>query len=98
MKSFRRFMYASVFLAFVLVNPRARISRVYTATTPDNTSWYFAVSGDSRDCGDLIMPKISQAIADQASSAPISFYWHLGDFRALYRVDCDIAKRTNSKF
>ena len=21
-------------------------------------SWYFAVSGDSRDCGDLIMPKI----------------------------------------
>src|SRR5262249_17012606 len=24
--------------------------------------WYFAVSGDSRDCGDLIMPKIAKAI------------------------------------
>lgn len=57
-----------------------------------NTSWYFAVSGDSRDCGDLIMPKIAQAIADNRQSAPVEFYWHLGDLRAIYRVDCDIAK------
>jgi hypothetical protein len=60
-----------------------------------NTSWYFAVSGDSRDCGDLIMPKIAQAIADGSQNAPVDFYWHLGDLRAIYRVDCDMAKRAN---
>jgi hypothetical protein len=59
-----------------------------------NDRWYFAVSGDSRDCGDLIMPKIARAIADNRQQAPVEFYWHLGDFRALYRIDCDMAKRT----
>jgi hypothetical protein len=56
-------------------------------------SWYFAVSGDSRDCGDLIMPKIADSIAIRSKASPVKFYWHLGDFRALYRMDCDIAKR-----
>jgi hypothetical protein len=60
-----------------------------------HASWYFAVSGDSRDCGDLIMPKIAQAIADGSNNAPVDFYWHLGDLRAIYRVDCDMAKRAN---
>jgi len=58
-------------------------------------SWYFAVSGDSRDCGDLIMPKIASAVALRGKQVPIKFYWHLGDFRALYRMDCDMAKRLN---
>src|SRR5580765_870255 len=58
-------------------------------------SWYFAVSGDSRDCGDVIMPKIAASIATRKKHDRPKFYWHLGDFRALYRVDCDIAKRTN---
>ena len=99
MNSFLRFIYASVFLLFfVFLNHEAGIRPRYSATVPANTSWYFAVSGDSRDCGDLIMPRIAQAIADQASTATISFYWHLGDFRALYRVDCDIAKRNNPGF
>jgi len=44
-------------------------------------SWYFAVSGDSRDCGDLIMPKIARSIEALRSSTPVGFYWHLGDFR-----------------
>jgi hypothetical protein len=26
---------------------------------PSEDSWYFAVSGDSRDCGNLIMPQIA---------------------------------------
>jgi hypothetical protein len=60
---------------------------------PSPVVWYFAVSGDSRDCGDLIMPKIAAAIANGATAAPIDFYWHLGDFRRLYDVDCDVAKR-----
>jgi hypothetical protein len=64
---------------------------------PSAGSWYFTVSGDSRDCGDLIMPKIAQAIADHPTNPAVAFYWHLGDFRALYRVDCDYAKRVYSK-
>jgi hypothetical protein len=63
-----------------------------------NTSWYFAVSGDSRDCGDLIMPKIAQTIADGNQKTPVDFYWHLGDLRAIYRVDCDMANVKDPSF
>jgi patatin-related protein len=61
-------------------------------------TWYFAVSGDSRDCGDLIMPKIAAAIERGKASAPVLFYWHLGDFRRMYDVDCDIAKRARPDY
>lgn len=57
-------------------------------------TWYFAVSGDSRDCGDLIMPKIAHAIAEDRDH-PAAFYWHLGDFRRMYGPDCDIVKRAH---
>lgn len=77
--------------------PRASISDAATNDAAAG-SWYFTVSGDSRDCGDLIMPKIARAIADHPTQPAVAFYWHLGDFRALYRVDCDIAKRTNPHF
>jgi len=51
-------------------------------------SWKFAVAGDSRNCGDVVMPGIAAGVqADQAA-----FYWHLGDFRALYDIDQDMAK------
>jgi hypothetical protein len=57
------------------------------ATQPQATAtWTFAVSGDSRDCGDVIMPVIA---ADVASHAP-QFYWHLGDFRFIALVDEDM--------
>jgi hypothetical protein len=59
-------------------------------------TWYFTVSGDSRDCGDLIMPKIARAIKDDKT--PIEFYWHLGDFRRIFQVDCDYAKRINPQY
>lgn len=55
--------------------------------------WYFAVSGDSRDCGDLIMPKIASAIEANKERAPVEFYWHLGDFRRIFDIDCDMIKR-----
>ena len=70
--------------------------RVAAGAAPDD-GWYFAVSGDSRDCGDIIMPKIARAIADRHAT-PAQFYWHLGDFRAIYRIDCDIIKRTDPGF
>src|SRR5262245_13886270 len=57
--------------------------------------WYFAFSGDSRDCGDLIMPKIARDIEDHRATTPVELYWHLGDFRRLYGPDCDIVKRTH---
>jgi Calcineurin-like phosphoesterase len=69
-----------------------------TSEPPVKSSWYFAVSGDSRDCGDLIMPKIAKSIAEKRKQLPIKFYWHLGDFRALYRVDCDIALPMDPSF
>jgi hypothetical protein len=51
-------------------------------------AWRFAVSGDSRNCGDIVMPAIAQHV--QADGA--LFYWHLGDFRAIYRIDEDYAQ------
>ncbi|HZU22533.1 MAG TPA: hypothetical protein VE998_06840 [Terriglobales bacterium] len=49
----------------------------------------FAVSGDSRNCGDVIMP----AIAAGAARDGAAFYWHLGDLRAIYDFDQDILDR-----
>jgi hypothetical protein len=72
----------------------ARQPAEFTGAPPVN-SWYFAVSGDSRDCGDVIMPKIAASVATKAKQMPVKFYWHLGDFRAFYRIDCDLAKRKN---
>ena len=51
----------------------------------ENGSWKFAVSGDSRNCGDIVMPAIAAGVrADGAV-----FYWHLGDYRAIYTFDED---------
>lgn len=47
--------------------------------------WTFAVSGDSRNCGDVVMPAIARGVLADKSD----FYWHLGDFRAIYRFDQD---------
>jgi len=55
-------------------------------TTLPPGAWQFIVSGDSRNCGDVVMPSIA------AHSAPYSpsFYWHLGDLRAIYKTDEDM--------
>jgi hypothetical protein len=50
------------------------------------TSWKFAVGGDSRNCGDIVMPAIAASVVAQAPE----FYWHLGDFRAIYTFDEDM--------
>jgi len=49
-------------------------------------TWSFAVSGDSRNCGDIAMSGIAAGV--HASGA--KFYWHLGDFRAMYDFDEDL--------
>ncbi|HLW54030.1 MAG TPA: metallophosphoesterase [Candidatus Angelobacter sp.] len=50
--------------------------------------WRFIVSGDSRNCGDVVMPAIAAHSAERFAPA---FYWHLGDLRAIYKVDEDMA-------
>lgn len=50
------------------------------------TAWTFAVSGDSRNCGDVVMP----AIAASALQNNVAFYWHLGDLRKIYDFDEDM--------
>ena len=50
-------------------------------------SWRFIVSGDSRNCGDLVMP----TIAAHSKQFEPKFYWHLGDLRAIYAIDEDMA-------
>jgi hypothetical protein len=51
--------------------------------------WRFAVSGDSRDCGDVVMPAIAAGVMRDGAS----FYWHLGDFRAIHDFDQDMQQR-----
>jgi hypothetical protein len=51
-------------------------------------SWRFVVSGDSRNCGDVVMP----AIAAGAKMDGAAFYWHLGDLRAIYDFDEDMVQ------
>jgi hypothetical protein len=58
-----------------------------------HTTWHFAVSGDSRNCGDVVMP----AIANDAAQQHAAFYWHLGDYRAMYRFDQDYAQEHKPK-
>ncbi len=48
-------------------------------------SWKFAVSGDSRNCGDIVMPAIAEGVRRDGAA----FYWHLGDYRAIYTFDED---------
>jgi hypothetical protein len=55
------------------------------AHEPPRQAWTFAVSGDSRDCGNTVMP----AIARGAREAGASFYWHLGDLRKIRAPDFD---------
>jgi len=51
-------------------------------------TWYFAVSGDSRNCGDVVVP----AIAANAIKHNVVFYWHLGDMRWISGPDQDFVE------
>ena len=53
--------------------------------------WRFAVSGDSRNCGDVVMPAIAKGVVADGAR----FYWHLGDFRLLSDFDQDMLGRTS---
>ena len=61
-----------------------------SATAQEAKTWQFVVAGDSRNCGDVVMP----LIAAGAKKANAAFYWHLGDFRALANFDEDLAEES----
>jgi hypothetical protein len=52
---------------------------------PRAAPWTFVVSGDSRNCGDVVMPSIAAA----AHASRARFYWHLGDLRFIRDFDQD---------
>jgi hypothetical protein len=56
-------------------------------------SWRFVVSGDSRNCGDVVMPAIAAGTALDGAK----FYWHLGDLRAIYDFDQDMVQAAAAK-
>lgn len=56
------------------------------AQDPAAPAWKFAVSGDSRNCGDIVMPAIAAGVRRDGAQ----FYWHLGDYRAIYTFDEDL--------
>ncbi|HWU41074.1 MAG TPA: metallophosphoesterase [Candidatus Acidoferrum sp.] len=49
-------------------------------------TWRFAVAGDSRNCGDVVMPGIAERVLQHKAV----FFWHLGDFRDLSSIDEDM--------
>jgi hypothetical protein len=72
-------------LRFLLVT-LATVSTGFTTAQSPFPSWTFAVSGDSRNCGDFVMP----AIAAKVKAESDAFYWHLGDFRWISDRDQDL--------
>lgn len=72
--------------ACLLLFPLAALAQ--SAAAPSDAPWHFVVGGDSRNCGDVIMP----AIAEGAKKDEAEFYWHLGDWRAIYTFDEDMVQ------
>jgi hypothetical protein len=68
------------------LNICATCQRAKVTRAPEAKEWHFVVSGDSRNCGDFIMPVIAQGAARHKAA----FYWHLGDFRAMRAPDQDL--------
>ena len=62
------------------------VARPAGAQRSASGAWTFVASGDSRNCGDVVMP----GIAETAKKNHAAFYWHLGDLRAIYAIDEDI--------
>jgi len=64
----------------------AALAPDFTEAQAASSPWSFAVSGDSRNCGDFVMPAIAASVKEENDS----FYWHLGDFRWMSSTDQDM--------
>ena len=74
-----------IVILFILCIAQTLFAQNHASSGSQGEVWHFAVSGDSRNCGDIVMP----AIAEGVQKDKVSFYWHLGDYRALYTFDED---------
>ncbi len=81
----RIFLGLGLGVLFFLASCRHVIQGVPAHPRAAATTWNFVVSGDSRNCGDVIMPAITAGVKKDAGV----FYWHLGDLRAIYVPDED---------
>jgi hypothetical protein len=63
-------------------------------STQSSATWTFAVSGDSRNCGDVVMPGIAAGVLRDQTL----FYWHLGDLRWITSVDEDFKQLSGEKW
>lgn len=77
-----RLLRAAIFASIVIC-----VAATLTAQKNQNShgAWKFAISGDSRNCGDIVMPAIATGVLSDGAT----FYWHLGDFRAMSKIDED---------
>ena len=80
----RRFTFTSLFLMLAALCGSSRA--VLGQSAAPGATWRFAVSGDSRNCGDVVMPGIAAGVKQSGAA----FYWHLGDFRKNSDFDEDI--------
>ena len=79
-------MIGRILVAIVVATLSAAGTPPAAAQQRSSGAWHFVVSGDSRNCGDVVMP----GIAETAKKNQAAFYWHLGDLRAIYAFDEDI--------
>lgn len=79
------FCMMAVFLALTLRGPARSLAAQSRAAEGSSATWRFAVAGDSRNCGNVILP----AIAAAARARGVAFFWDLGDFRAMLKPDED---------
>lgn len=93
---FRMWGTALVLLAALLTSTHATSHKPAAGEIAGSSTqnWRFAVSGDSRNCGDVVMPGIAAGVtADRAI-----FYWHLGDVRWIASVDQDFKQLSGEKW
>src|ERR1700732_3703556 len=77
----RRILFAIAVAILLALSIEPAVAQQTSAGT-----WRFVLSGDSRNCGDVVMP----GIAETAKKNQAAFYWHLGDLRAIANIDEDI--------
>ena len=65
---------------------KALLSLFFLASSASAQTWRFGIAGDSRNCGDVVMPSIAAGVKSRSAA----FYWHLGDFRAFHKIDEDM--------
>lgn len=72
--------------ALVIAGLLAGTAAVRVDAQQPGQTWRFAISGDSRNCGSVVMPAIATSVL--ANNA--AFYWHLGDLRYAQDFDEDM--------